>query len=255
MYIFEKFAPEFTPSIVRKIQQEKQFEWPQVMVFHFCPLSSPFTYYLFNNSANREELFFVFHLYIYIWCCSLLSQTHLLSILYDRGIRKEQIIELMSSYPLVYLDSILSLLLLLLLYIFFVSVVYISVVCVCVWWMGVQQPKMIELLHFLHQHNCEIKILSDSNMIFIETILKSSNVAHLFSEIITNSAHFDEKGRLIIGSYHNPQNPHDCQSCSTNLCKGLTTQKECFCHISLSYSMLLQMIWCRHSGFKICEEW
>jgi pyrroloquinoline quinone (PQQ) biosynthesis protein C len=34
MYVFEKLAPEFTSSVVRKVQTENNFIWPQVMVPH-----------------------------------------------------------------------------------------------------------------------------------------------------------------------------------------------------------------------------
>jgi pyridoxal phosphate phosphatase PHOSPHO2 len=139
MYVFETFAPEYTPSVVRKLQVENNFDWSQVM-------------------------------------------TYLLNILHRRGVTKEQIIELMHSCPL--------------------------------------QPKIVDTLRLLNQHQCELKIVSDANIIFIETILNGSKVRDLFSEIITNSAHWDSNGRLLVEGYHNSRNPHPCQNCDKNLCKG-----------------------------------
>jgi pyridoxal phosphate phosphatase PHOSPHO2 len=87
--------------------------------------------------------------------------------------------------------------------------------------MNEQQPRILQTLHLLQQHQCEMKIISDANIIFIETILKGSKARDFFTEIITNSAYWDEDGRLHVGSYHNSQNPHTCPICDINLCKGL----------------------------------
>lgn len=67
---------------------------------------------------------------------------------------------------------------------------------------------------------CDLKVLSDANKFFIETILKNHGVYECFSEIITNPTFVDKEGRLRIFPYHGSTlPPHGCDLCPPNLCK------------------------------------
>lgn len=64
--------------------------------------------------------------------------------------------------------------------------------------------------------SCDLKVVSDSNLFYIKTILQHYKIYNCFSEIITNPALVDEQGRLRIFPYHKS---HDCHLCPSNLCK------------------------------------
>ncbi|KAL8265531.1 hypothetical protein R6Q59_023661 [Mikania micrantha] len=82
-------------------------------------------------------------------------------------------------------------------------------------------PQIISAIRAAHAHGCDLKVLSDANQFFIETILKNHGVYDCFSDIITNPTLVDEEGRLSIFSYHGPAiPPHGCNLCPPNLCKG-----------------------------------
>ena len=65
-------------------------------------------------------------------------------------------------------------------------------------------------------------ILSNSNEVFIDIILRHHGLHDLFDIVITNRAHFDPSGLLVIERRVDPSGPqHDCQvGCSPNMCKG-----------------------------------
>ncbi|EJF65344.1 hypothetical protein DICSQDRAFT_99089 [Dichomitus squalens LYAD-421 SS1] len=64
--------------------------------------------------------------------------------------------------------------------------------------------------------------LSNANIIYITTILKSKGLDNLFDEIVTNPAEWDESGLLKLRRRIDPSGPqHKCQvGCSPNMCKG-----------------------------------
>ena len=64
----------------------------------------------------------------------------------------------------------------------------------------------------------DIVIVSDSNTVFIETILENQGCLESVKEIHTNPGEFNEKGKLVITRYHS----HTCNTCkhSLNMCKG-----------------------------------
>ncbi|XP_042300847.1 pyridoxal phosphate phosphatase PHOSPHO2 isoform X2 [Sceloporus undulatus] len=76
---------------------------------------------------------------------------------------------------------------------------------------------MKDLLDFIGKHKdiFDCIIISDSNAIFIDWILKASNVSQLFDEVFTNPASFDGGGYLTVQNCH----IHDCAKCPINLCK------------------------------------
>lgn len=68
---------------------------------------------------------------------------------------------------------------------------------------------------------CDLKVVSDANSFFIETVLEHHGVLGCFSEINTNPACVDTDGRLRISPFHDPtSSPHGCSLCPENMCKG-----------------------------------
>uniref|UniRef100_A0A6N2NHP4 Uncharacterized protein n=1 Tax=Salix viminalis TaxID=40686 RepID=A0A6N2NHP4_SALVM len=73
-----------------------------------------------------------------------------------------------------------------------------------------------------HTYTCDLRIVSDSNYFFIETILTHNGLMDCFSEINTNPSYVDAEGRLRILQYHdvNKFPSHGCTSCPPNMCKA-----------------------------------
>uniref|UniRef100_A0ACD5VX08 Uncharacterized protein n=1 Tax=Avena sativa TaxID=4498 RepID=A0ACD5VX08_AVESA len=70
---------------------------------------------------------------------------------------------------------------------------------------------------------CDLKVVSDANAFFIETVLDHHGVLGCFSEINTNPARVDANGRLRISPFHDPtSSPHGCSLCPDNMCKVWT---------------------------------
>ncbi|KAF9427727.1 hypothetical protein BGZ94_004298 [Podila epigama] len=87
--------------------------------------------------------------------------------------------------------------------------------------------ETIAALRLMKSNGAELCIISDANTFYIDTILKHHGLDQLFSTIITNPAHFDEKGHLRISRFHGlDKPPHGCERpCAVNLCKGQELQK------------------------------
>ncbi|OVA11338.1 Phosphatase PHOSPHO-type [Macleaya cordata] len=78
---------------------------------------------------------------------------------------------------------------------------------------------IITAIKSAHALGCDLRIVSDANVFFIETILKHYGLLEYFSEINTNPSFIDEQGRLRILPF--TSFPHGCTvSCPTNMCKG-----------------------------------
>ncbi len=73
------------------------------------------------------------------------------------------------------------------------------------------------LLHFLQKEKFEVIIISDSNSVFIDVILKAAGLDHTITAIYTNPAKFDDNGCLTIEYYHTQD---WCTISTVNLCKG-----------------------------------
>lgn len=74
------------------------------------------------------------------------------------------------------------------------------------------------------ESRCDLKVVSDANTFFIETVLAHHGVLGCFSEIITNPASVDADGRLRISPFHDSAAaPHGCTLCPDNMCKVLPT--------------------------------
>lgn len=76
---------------------------------------------------------------------------------------------------------------------------------------------MNELLETLSPERTEFIIISDSNNIFINHILKNKGLVDKISSIFTNFAEFKENGCLNIEMYHQQ---NTCSLSTINLCKG-----------------------------------
>ncbi|CAL5360399.1 unnamed protein product [Camellia sinensis] len=89
-------------------------------------------------------------------------------------------------------------------------------------------PRIVAAITKAHALlGCELRIISDANQFFIETILKHYGLFDCFSEIITNPSIIEEEeGRLRICPYHDSvSSPHGCHLCPPNLCKGLVIEQ------------------------------
>ncbi|OAY36531.1 inorganic pyrophosphatase 1 [Manihot esculenta] len=87
-------------------------------------------------------------------------------------------------------------------------------------------PRVVPAIKSAHALGCELRIVSDANMFFIETILKHLGLRDYFSEINTNPGFVDEEGRLRISPYHDfTQSSHGCCRCPPNMCKGLIIER------------------------------
>ncbi|GMH03745.1 hypothetical protein Nepgr_005584 [Nepenthes gracilis] len=83
-------------------------------------------------------------------------------------------------------------------------------------------PRIIPAIKSAHDAGWELRIVSDANRFFIETILNHMGLRNYFSEINTNPSYVDEEGRLRISPYHDfSKSSHGCNLCPPNMCKGL----------------------------------
>ncbi|KAE8656254.1 Inorganic pyrophosphatase 2 [Hibiscus syriacus] len=72
-------------------------------------------------------------------------------------------------------------------------------------------PRIVEAIKSVHALGCDLKIVSDANTFFIETILEHHGLKECFSEIQTNSGFVDEQGKLRIFPHHDfTKSSHGC---------------------------------------------
>ncbi|KAK9121197.1 hypothetical protein Syun_018814 [Stephania yunnanensis] len=84
-------------------------------------------------------------------------------------------------------------------------------------------PHVASAIKIAHSLGCDLKIVSDANVFFIETILKHHGLLDFFSEINTNPSLVDKQGRLRIFPYHDLTSSScisNLDSCPSNMCKG-----------------------------------
>lgn len=88
-------------------------------------------------------------------------------------------------------------------------------------------PRVIPAIRAAHALGCDLRILSDANLFFIETILKHLGLRDCFTEINTNPSYVDDEGRLRILPYHDfHSSPHGCDLCPPNMCKVYITKSK-----------------------------
>ncbi|KAK9032482.1 hypothetical protein V6N11_056744 [Hibiscus sabdariffa] len=73
---------------------------------------------------------------------------------------------------------------------------------VAVWKRTPIHPRIIQAIKYVHELGCDLKIVSDANVFFIDTILEHHGLRECFSEIHTNPSFIDEEGRLRIFPLH-----------------------------------------------------
>ncbi|CAI0462110.1 unnamed protein product [Linum tenue] len=88
-------------------------------------------------------------------------------------------------------------------------------------------PRVVTAIKYAHALGCELRIVSDANLFFIETILEHLGLRNYFSEINTNPGFMDEQGRLRISPYREQirKSSHGCTLCPPNMCKGLIIER------------------------------
>ncbi|KAK6148704.1 hypothetical protein DH2020_016229 [Rehmannia glutinosa] len=87
-------------------------------------------------------------------------------------------------------------------------------------------PRIVPAIKKAHALGCDLRILSDANMFFIETIIDHLGIKNCFSEINTNPSYVDNEGRLRISPYVDFQSsPHGCNRCPPNMCKGMIIER------------------------------
>ncbi|XP_022723605.1 inorganic pyrophosphatase 2-like isoform X3 [Durio zibethinus] len=87
-------------------------------------------------------------------------------------------------------------------------------------------PRIVPAIKSAHPLGCELRIVSDANMFFIETILEHLGLREYFSEINTNPSFVDEEGRLRIIPYHDfTKSSHGCNLCPSNMCNGIIIER------------------------------
>eukprot|EP00644_Phytophthora_capsici_P014070 jgi/Phyca11/503178/fgenesh2_kg.PHYCAscaffold_3_\ len=88
------------------------------------------------------------------------------------------------------------------------------------------QPHMLDALRLAaEQYSANVKIVSDANSVYIESMLEHYGLIQDVSEVITNPASFETqengRSRLRVRPYHGEAGePHGCEWCPTNMCKG-----------------------------------
>lgn len=93
------------------------------------------------------------------------------------------------------------------------------------------QSKMLDAVRLAAAtHGADVKIVSDSNTVYIQSMLDHYDLNPHLSEVVTNPAHFEEDGgegnvsmrrRLRVKPYHASHlDPHGCPHCPLNMCKG-----------------------------------
>uniref|UniRef100_A0A7N0V201 Uncharacterized protein n=1 Tax=Kalanchoe fedtschenkoi TaxID=63787 RepID=A0A7N0V201_KALFE len=85
-------------------------------------------------------------------------------------------------------------------------------------------PRVVPAIKTAHALGCDLKVVSDANLFFIDTVLEHLGIRECFSEIYTNPGFVDRQGCLRIQPFNS--SPHACANpCSPNMCKGGVIQK------------------------------
>jgi pyridoxal phosphate phosphatase PHOSPHO2 len=62
--------------------------------------------------------------------------------------------------------------------------------------------RIIPAIKSAHALGCDLRIVSDANMFYVETILKHLGIIECFTEINTNPGYINQQGRVRILPYH-----------------------------------------------------
>ncbi|KAJ4768401.1 Pyridoxal phosphate phosphatase-related protein [Rhynchospora pubera] len=87
-------------------------------------------------------------------------------------------------------------------------------------------PHIVSAIKSAHLLGCDLRVVSDANEFFIETVLKHHGILSCFTDIVTNPSFVDKEGKLRILPYHiSSVSPHGCALCPPNMCKGKIIEK------------------------------
>ncbi|KAK8664334.1 hypothetical protein V6N13_084127 [Hibiscus sabdariffa] len=87
-------------------------------------------------------------------------------------------------------------------------------------------PRVVSAIKSAYALGCELRIVSDANTFFIETILEHLGLREYFSEINTNPGFIDDEQKLRILPYHDfTKSSHGCTLCPPNMCKGMVIER------------------------------
>ncbi|KAE8667109.1 Inorganic pyrophosphatase 1 [Hibiscus syriacus] len=87
-------------------------------------------------------------------------------------------------------------------------------------------PRIVPAIKSAHALGCELRVVSDANMFFIEKILEHLGLRQCFSEINTNPSVVDEDDKLRIFPHHDfTKSSHGCSLCPPNMCKGMVVER------------------------------
>ncbi|KAJ8458598.1 hypothetical protein OPV22_031524 [Ensete ventricosum] len=82
-------------------------------------------------------------------------------------------------------------------------------------------PHVVDAIKTVYALGCDLRVVSDANQFFIDTILKHHGLLECFKEINTNPSLVDEEGRLRILPCHDfTTRSHGCSICPPNMCKA-----------------------------------
>lgn len=86
----------------------------------------------------------------------------------------------------------------------------------------------LTLIRFRSDFRCDLRILSDANVFFIDTILDHLDIKDCFSHVTSNPGYVNEEGRLRISPYVDfESSPHGCSLCPPNMCKVVAVYNNC----------------------------
>ncbi|CAO2194535.1 unnamed protein product [Urochloa humidicola] len=87
-------------------------------------------------------------------------------------------------------------------------------------------PRAAAAVRQAYALGCDLRVLSDANAFFIDTILEHHGLRGCFSEVNTNPSRVDAaSGRLRIGPYHAAGHGCGVGTCPPNMCKGLVLDR------------------------------
>ncbi|KAI3521424.1 hypothetical protein L1887_10890 [Cichorium endivia] len=87
-------------------------------------------------------------------------------------------------------------------------------------------PRVVPAIKAAYALGCDLRVLSDANLFYIETILKHLGIRECFSEINTNPGFVDDERKLRILPYHDFHTfSHGCNLCPPNMCKGKIVER------------------------------
>ncbi|GJT62823.1 inorganic pyrophosphatase 2-like protein [Tanacetum coccineum] len=87
-------------------------------------------------------------------------------------------------------------------------------------------PRIVPAIKAVHSFGCDLRVVSDANTFYIDTVLRHLGVRECFSEINTNPGFVDDEGTLRILPYHDfNKSTHGCNLCPPNMCKGKVIER------------------------------